>query len=590
VNHPHPKLHIPDHETAPVGKRPRRRLSKAPTGIRGLDDITDGGLPRGRPTLVCGGAGCGKTLLAMEFLVRGATEFGEHGAFIAFEETSDELARNVSSLGYDVRSLMARNMLSIDHVEIDPDGEESGEFNLEGLFVRLKEALERVDAKRIVLDTIENLFSGFKNEMIVRAELRRLFRWLKDNHVTAIITGERGDGMLTRQGIEEYVSDCVILLDHRVTEQLATRRLRVVKYRGSEHGTDEYPFMIDNKGIVVVPVTSLLLNQLAPSTFVSTGVPQLDAMLGGRGYFSGSTVLVSGGAGTGKTSLGASFIERACRRGARAVYFAFEESMHQIIRSMNSIQLDLKKHVDRGLLRFHCDRPTLHGLETHLASMYNAVTEFDPKVVVIDPVTDLAAIGTKREVHAMLTRLIDFLKGRGLTAVMTGLNHDGEAVESTAVGISSLIDTWIELRGMEFGAERNRTLFIRKSRGMAHSNQVREFLITSQGLRLIDVCLGPEGVLTGSARVAHEMNQRAITAIRKRQFEAMRRQLQSRESVTKARIAALNAELEAEAYAIQASFKQESLDENSQIATRALLASLRSQSGNANSNRRGGKI
>ena len=562
-----------------MAKRVPRGLLKCPTGIRGLDEITGGGLPRDRPILVCGGPGCGKTLLAMEFLVRGAVEYGEHGVFIAFEETAEELARNVASLGQDVRSLIAQKVLFIDHVQIDPDNQEAGDYNLEGLFVRLKHAVDVVKAKRIVLDTIENLFSGFGNASIVRVELRRLFRWLKENHLTAVITAEGGDGTLTRQGIEEYVSDCVIRLDHRVSEQLATRRLRVVKYRGSKHGTDEYPFLIDDHGIAVVPVTSLELNRAAPTTFVSSGVPQLDSMLGGKGYYTGSTVLVSGGAGTGKTSLAAAFIDRACRGGTRAIYFSFEESMQQIVRDMNSINFDLKKWVDRGLLRFYCSRPAVRGLELHMAAIHAAVMEFDPKVVVIDPITDLSSTGAGRDVHTMLTRLMDFLKGHGLTTLLTGLGLENEATESAAGGISSLIDTWIELRDMEFGDERNRAVFVCKSRGMAHSDQVREFIISSKGIRLVDVCVGPEGVLTGSARVAHQTRLRRASTARQRQAEALRKQLQSRKEVARARIAALNAELAAEVYGMESTFATESQDQSRDRDERSVMAGIRSNKG-----------
>lgn len=569
---------------AAPAKRILRGPRKCPSGIRGLDEITGGGLPRGRATLVCGGAGCGKTLLAMEFLVRGAVDFAEPGVFVAFEETADELARNVDSLGYDVRTLSKQNLLFIDHVKVETHDTEAGDFNLEGLFVRLRQAVDRVKAKRVVLDTIENLFAGFADQTVVRAELQRLFHWIKENHLTAIITAERGDGTLTRQGIEEYVSDCVILLDHRVSEQLATRRLRVVKYRGSQHGTDEYPFMIDERGIIVMPVTSLLLNQTALSAFTSSGVSQLDKMLG-KGYYSGSTILVSGGAGTGKTSLAASFVDRACRHGSRALYFAFEESMHQIIRGMGSIRIDLKRWVDSGKLRFHCARPTLCGLEMHLAAMYSAVKAFNPRVAVIDPITDLSAIGTRREVHTMLTRLIDFLKGEGITVVLTGLHHENEGVESAAVGISSLVDTWIELRGLEFGAERNRALFVRKSRGMAHSNQVREFLITSKGIQLVDVCLSPEGVLTGSARVAHEMKVRGAASAKTRQMEAVKKQLQSRKAVVAARIAALQAELEAEIFSIESSLALEVLNKSSETVALSLIADIRNKNGRRASTR-----
>ncbi len=563
----------------PAKSGARTGLSKVRTGIRGLDEITGGGLPRGRSTLICGGAGCGKTLLGMEFLIRGATEFGEPGVFIAFEETTLELTNNVASLGHDVRALISQKLLFVDHIEIDHESAETGEFNLEGLFVRLHHALDQVKAKRVVLDTIENLFSGFADTSIIRSELQRLFHWLKQNHLTAIVTGERGDGTLTRQGIEEYVSDCVILLDHRVTEQLATRRLRVVKYRGSQHGTDEYPFLIDNSGIVVVPVTSLLLDQPAPATFISSGIPQLDDMLGGKGYYTGSTVLITGSAGTGKTSLAAAFVQHACRRGRRALYFAFEESRQQIMRGMTSIGIDLTKPLTAGTLRFHCARPTLFGLETHLAAMYKAILEFGPTVVVVDPVTDLASIGSKREVHAMLTRLIDFLKGRGITTVLTGLNHSGDVEESSAVGISSLIDTWIEMRSLESAGERNRTLFICKSRGMPHSNQVREYLITSNGIQLVDVCLGPDGIITGSARTAQERKLHGAAARAEKQSDAVREQLRTREELARARIAVLQAELQVEMNTIRASFTTESQALVDDVAERSILAAIRNASG-----------
>ncbi|MEN6496262.1 MAG: circadian clock protein KaiC, partial [Thermoguttaceae bacterium] len=477
-------------------------LPKARTGIQGLDEITGGGLPQGRPTLVCGSAGAGKTLLGMEFLIRGTTQYNEPGVFMAFEETTEELTKNVRSLGFDLKQLVADKKLRLDHVRVErSEIEETGEYDLEGLFVRLGYAIDAIGAKRVVLDTIESLFSAFTDQAILRAELRRLFRWLKDKGVTAVITGERGkEGSLTRQGIEEYVSDCVILLDHRVHEQLSTRRLRVVKYRGTTHGTNEYPFIINKRGISVLPVTSLGLAHKASRERVSTGIERLDAMLGGRGIYRGSTALITGSAGTGKTSLVAHFIDAACRRGEKCLYIAFEESPDQIVRNMESIGRDLQQHLQSGLLRFQASRPTLHGLELHLVTLHQAIEDFQPANVVLDPVTNLVQAGTHSEAHAMLMRMIDYLKSLGTTTWMTSLTEGG-TVEQTEVGISSLIDTWILLRNIESSGERNRGLYLIKSRGMAHSNQVREYRLTDHGFEVLDVYVGSGGVLTGSARL-----------------------------------------------------------------------------------------
>jgi circadian clock protein KaiC len=458
-------------------------LPKAPTGIAGLDEVTFGGLPRGRPTLVCGGAGSGKTLFAIEFLLRGALEFDEPGVFMAFEETEQDLAQNVSSLGFDLEDLIAQKKLAIDHVHIErSEIEETGEYDLEGLFVRLGAAIDEVGAKRVVLDTLESLFSGFSNPALLRAELRRLFRWLKDRGVTAVITGERGEGAFTRQGLEEYVSDCVILLDHRVMDQISTRRLRVVKYRGTSHGTNEYPFLIDEQGISVLPLTSLGLDHPASKERISAGVPGLDAMLGGKGYFRGSSIMISGTAGTGKSSLAAHFADATCRRGERCLLLAFEESPAQILRNMGSIGLDLQRWIDQGLLRIESSRPMLFGLEMHLVHIHKRVKEFEPRVVILDPISNFTASGSVAQAEAMLVRLIDFLKTREVTAMLVNLTADvGEAKGS---GISSLIDTWLLLHDIEVGAEHRRVLHVLKSRGMEHSNEVREFRITSRRIAL----------------------------------------------------------------------------------------------------------
>jgi len=525
----------------------RQPLEKSRSGITGLDEITNGGLPKGRPTLICGSAGCGKTLFGMEFLVKGAMEYGEPGVFMAFEETAEELAKNVRSLGFHLDELTGQNKLIVDYVYIErSEIEETGEYDLEGLFIRLGHAIDSIGAKRVVLDTLETLFSGLSNQAILRAELRRLFRWLKDKGVTAIVTAERGAGMLTRHGLEEYVSDCVILLDHRVNEQIATRRLRIVKYRGSSHGSNEYPFLIDDGGVDVLPITSIGLNHAASDERISSGLERLDTMLGGKGFYRGSSVLVSGTAGTGKSSIAATFADAACKRGEKAIYFAFEESQSQIVRNMRSIGIDLEPHARNGLLQFRAARPTFHGLETHLATMYKIVRDVKPQVVVVDPITNLISVGTHEEIKSMLMRLVDFLKANRITGMFTSLTHGNTAIEQTDVGISSLIDTWMLLRDMEVNGERNRVLYLLKSRGMAHSNQVREFLITDRGIDLIDVYTGPEGVLTGSARRAQEARERAAAISREQNIQRKQRELDRKREAVEARIAALRSGLASE--------------------------------------------
>ncbi len=526
---------------------PNRSLAKTPTGVQGLDEITGGGLPRGRPTLVCGSAGCGKTLMAMEFLVRGATQFGEPGVFMAFEETSEELTQNVRSLGFDLDDLAEQKKLAIDFVRVERNEiEETGEYDLEGLFVRLNYAIDTVGAKRVVLDTLETLFGGLSDAGILRGELRRLFRWLKDKGVTAVITGESGDGVLTRHGLEEYVSDCVILLDHRVVDQVSTRRLRIVKYRGTTHGTNEYPFLIDEDGISVLPVTSLGLQHVVSAERVSSGVTRLDMMLGGEGYFRGSTVLISGTAGSGKTSLASHFAAAACQRGERCLYFAFEESPGQLTRNMRSIGIDLEPYMKKGLLQFHASRASIHGLEMHLATIHKLVRQFQPRVVIMDPVGSMTAVGTRRDATVMVTRLIDFLKMQEITAFLTSLTSGDEALETVDVEISSLVDTWLLLRDLELGGERNRVINVLKSRGMAHSNQLREFLLTDRGVELQDVYLGAEGVLTGSARQGQESREKAVAMLRQQEVEGKQRERERKREALEARIVALQKEFEAE--------------------------------------------
>jgi circadian clock protein KaiC len=532
-------------------------IEKCPTGIRGLDEVTSGGLPKGRPTLVCGSAGCGKTLLGMEFIARGALDFGETGVFMSFEESPEELAKNVTSLGFDMERLQADKRVIIDHVKVDrSDIEETGEYDLEGLFIRLNEDIESIGAVRVVLDTIESLFSSFQNEGILRSELRRLFRWLKTKGVTAIITGEQGEKTLTRNGLEEYVSDCVIVLDHRVKEQTSIRRLRIVKYRGSEHGTNEYPFLIDESGINVLPITSVGLGYDVSSEHVASGIPRLDFMLGGKGFYRGCSGLISGTAGTGKTSFVASFASAACNRGERCLYFAFEESTKQIIRNMRSIGIDLEPFIDQGLLRVHAARPTLYGLEKHLLVMSNLVSNFNPDVVVVDPISNLVTIGSDIEVKSMMARLIDLFKSKQITSMFTSLTGGESSNLPSEYGVSSLMDTWIMLQNRDEGGERNRNMFILKSRGMAHSNQTREFLLTDAGVDILDAYVGPEGVLTGSARYTQEAREREAEISSAEEIEFKRRELERNRKKIEAQIAELQAGIEAKEDEIARSVSQ----------------------------------
>lgn len=522
-------------------------LPKSQTGIQGFDEITAGGLPKGRPTLVCGGAGCGKTLFGIEFLVRGATQFNEPGVFMSFEETNEELTTNVASLGFDLQDLIKNKKLALDHVHLErSEIEETGEYDLEGLFIRLGHAIDSIGAKRVVLDTIESLFAGLPNQLILRAELRRLFRWLKQKGVTAIITGERGDETLTRQGLEEYVSDCVIMLDHRVNEQTSTRRLRVVKYRGSIHGTNEYPFLIDENGFSVLPVTSLGLMHNVSDKRVLSGIKVLDEMLEGKGYFRGSTILVSGTAGVGKTSIAAHFADAACKRGERVLYFCFEESPSQLMRNMLSIGIKLETWVQKGLLQFQATRPTFYGLEMHLATTHRLVNDFKPDIVIMDPINTFFAADKEFEVKTMLIRIVDFLKANQITALFTSLTDNHNALENTDVGISSIIDTWLLLRDIELNGERNRGMYVLKSRGMANSNQIREFIITNHGVELREVYVGASGVLTGSARIAQEALENAEVLTRKQDIERKKRDIERKRKTMESQIAALHANFESE--------------------------------------------
>ena len=549
-------------------------LPKAPTGIAGFDDITLGGLPAGRPSLICGAAGCGKTLFGISFLVNGATQCNEPGVFMSFEERAEDIAANVASLGYNLDGLMADQKLLIDHVRVERgEIEEAGEYDLEGLFVRLGHAVDLIGAKRIVLDTIEVLFSSFTDDGILRAELRRLFGWIKDRGLTAIITAERGEGQLTRHGLEEYVSDCVILLDNRVNQQITTRRLRVVKYRGSAHGTNEYPFLIDADGISVLPVTASRVAQPVSNETIASGISGLDGMLRKGGFYRGSSLLLSGVAGTGKTLIGSHFVDAACARGERCMFFAFEENAAEICRNARSIGIGLQQWVDAGLLRFEAARPNLYGLEMHLARLNRDVTAFQPSFVVVDPIS--AFRGPEQEVHATLLRMIDLLKARGITSLFTSL-QSGSDTHGTDQGLSSLMDSWIKLAGVEENGERNRILYLVKSRGMSHSNQVREYLMTDSGIKLIDAYIGPKGVLTGTARMMQEARDQAEADLQRQEIERRKREIEQRRAGLERQIGELRASLEMEEDEARKLLAEEEGREASWVRQKAVVSARRS--------------
>jgi circadian clock protein KaiC len=559
-------------------------LAKTPTGVTGLDEITGGGLPTGRSTLICGGPGCGKTMLGVEFIVRGATQFREPGVFMMFEENENELTANVRSLGFDLDKLVAKKKIVLDHVVIERSQiEETGEYDLDGLFIRLGHAIDSIGAKRVVLDTVEALFAGLSNHAALRAELRRLFRWLKDRGITAVITSERGEGTaLTRYGLEEYVADCVITLDHRITEQISTRRLRVMKYRGTMHATNEFPFTIGESGLSVLPITSLQLNHKASAERIPTGIARLDEMLGGKGVYRGSSVLVSGSPGTGKSSVGAKFAETACRRGERVLLFAYEESPSQLLRNMSSIGIDLAPWLKKGLLQFHASRPTMQGLEQHLVTMHDTVIAFRPSVAIVDPISSLTLDRSEAEVKPTLMRLIDFFKQQQITSLFTSLTVEGNAMEmpeSSQVGVSSLMDTWLLLRNEEFNGERNRTIFVLKSRGMPHSNQVREFILSSAGIDLVNVYIGADRVLTGTARVAQAARESVATELRAQDYERKLRQLASKRKSIEAQISALRAQEESEAAEQNFAMAQQSLQTRTAQKDTDAMAHLRESGG-----------
>lgn len=553
-------------------------LIKCPTGIQGFDEITNGGLPQGRPTLICGSAGCGKTLFGVEFLVRGAVEYGEPGVLVSFEESAKEIIQNVASLGWNLQDLVAEEKILIDHIYVEASEiQETGEYDLEALFIRLGYAINKIGAKRILLDTIEVLFSGLENTNIVRAELRRLFHWLKQKGVTAVITGERGDKNLTRQGLEEYVSDCVIKLDQKTVEEVATRTIQVVKYRGSRHSNNEYPFLIEENGISVLPITSLILNHSVSQERISTGIPQLDDMFGGQGYYRGSSILVTGRAGTGKTTLAAFFAQATCLRGERCLYLATEESPQQICRNLNSIGLDLSPYLDSQLLQFDATRPTNYNLEMRLFKIHSWVRNFKPSLVVVDPMSNLITSGNLNQTKNFFMRLIDYLESQKITVFLTDLTggNVGYDNEQTEVGVSSLMDTWLELQTLRINGERNRILYILKSRGMAHSNQVREFILSNDGVDLIEAYIGEGQVLTGTQRINQILEEEAIAKRRQQALELSKRNFERKKYLLQAKIDALQMKLASQDEELEVLMLEEKEFKQTMLANRNLIKKSR---------------
>lgn len=559
---------------APPSQRPRA-LPRAATGIDGFDALTEGGLPRGRPTLVCGGAGSGKTLFAMEFLARGARQFDEPGVFVAFEESPADLRQNFESIGFDLGSLEERKLLVIEDMRIRAGAVvETGNYDLEPLFARIGAAVDDVGAKRVVLDTVEVLFARLESHRFLRAELQRLFGWLKDRGLTAIITGERGEGSrFSRYGLEEYVADCVIALDHPLENAVSTRTLRVLKYRGGRHGTNEYPFFITEHGISIAPITSLVLEHSASEARVSTGIPDLDGMLGGKGYFAGSSILASGTSGTGKTSVAASFVDGACARGERALFLSFEESPAQLVRNMRSIGIDLQRWVDQGRLVLMARRATAFGPESHLLEVERLVRETRPSVVALDPITSLTRSGPQGGVQALVTRLVDTLKSLGITAVFTALLEEERS--PAAFRISSVIDTWIHVRAIEANGERTRGIYVLKSRGMTHSNQIRELLLTDDGIRLVEVDTADGSVVTGTERAIRVFEEKIAAKKRERALDRDGRLAEQRTRAITAQIAALEATRAWEAAQHENKVEDARFDDEVRAARRARIAAIR---------------
>lgn len=553
-----------------------KQLAKCPTGIEGLDTITNGGLPRNRLTLICGGAGSGKTSLGVEFLVQGIIKYNEPGLLITFEEKPQEIIENAASIGFDLEDLINKKKLFIEYIEVQEEEiAQSGDYTLEGLFIRFEQIVTSIAIKRVSLDTLDSIFATLGNTLILRAEIYRLFSWLKQKNITSLVTAEAGINTLSRNGLEEYISDCVISLRTNIVSEVLTRLLRIVKYRGSKHGTNEYPFLITDSGINLFPITSNYLNNIVSTEFVSTGVKELDEMMDNKGYYQGSTVLITGTAGTGKTSLASIFSNSICQKGERCIYFTFEEMINQILRNMSSINLNLQQWIDKDLLKFYAYRSSIYGLETHLLTIQNLIKQFKPQAVIIDPINNFELIGTELEIKSMMTRLIDFLKAQQITALFTSLTTAINPKEHAEVGISSLIDSWLVLQNLEYAGERTRGITIVKSRGIAHSNQIREFIITSNGVKLEKIYVGPNGILTGSARLDQEEQENLQFLLQEKETLRRKKLLEHKKATLEAKIMALKSEFDADTEEIESLIMKEEIQNKGILETRSTMAQRR---------------
>lgn len=558
-----------------------KRLAKCPTGIEGLDTLTNGGLPRNRLTLICGSAGSGKTSLGIEFLVQGIIKYDEPGLFITFEEKPQEIIENAASIGFDLEDLINKKKLFIEYIPVqEEEVMQSGDYTLEALFIRFEQVITSIAVKRVTLDTLDSIFASLGNTPVLRAEIYRLFNWLKQKNITSLVTSEAGITTLSRNGLEEYISDCVISLRTNIVSEVLTRFLRVVKYRGSKHGTNEYPFLITDIGINLFPITSNYLNNIVSTEFVSTGVKELDEMMDNKGYYRGSTVLVTGTAGTGKSSLAAVFSNSICQTGERCIYFTFEEMINQILRNMSSVNLNLQQWIDKDLLKFYAYRSPTYGLETHLLTIQNVIKEFKPHAVIIDPITNFDLIGTELEIKSMMTRLIDFLKAQQITALFTSLATTIDPREQTEIGISSLIDSWLVLQNLEQAGERTRGITILKSRGIAHSNQIREFIITSNGIKLEKIYVGPNGILTGSARLDQEEQEKLHLLLQEKETLRRKKLLEHKKALLEAKIMALKSEFDADVEEIESLIMKEEIQNKRILETRSAMAKRRTNNKN----------
>lgn len=553
-----------------------KQLAKCPTGIEGLDTITNGGLPRNRLTLICGSAGSGKTSLGVEFLVQGIIKYNEPGLLITFEEKPQEIIENAASIGFDLEDLINKKKLFIEYIQLQEEEiAQSGDYTLEALLIRFEQIVTSIAIKRVSLDTLDSIFAILGNTPILRAEIYRLFSWLKQKNITSLVTSEAGINTLSRNGLEEYISDCVISLRTNIVSEVLTRLLRIVKYRGSKHGTNEYPFLITDSGINLFPITSNYLNNIVSTEFVSTGVKELDEMMDNKGYYQGSTVLITGTAGTGKTSLASIFSNSICQTGERCIYFTFEEMINQILRNMSSINLNLQQWIDKDLLKFYAYRSSIYGLETHLLTIQNLIKQFKPQAVIIDPINNFELIGTELEIKSMMTRLIDFLKAQQITALFTSLTTVINPKEHAEVGISSLIDSWLVLQNLEYAGERTRGITIVKSRGIAHSNQIREFIITSNGVKLEKIYVGPNGILTGSARLDQEEQENLQFLLQEKETLRRKKLLEHKKATLEAKIMALKSEFDADTEEIESLIMKEEIQNKGILETRSTMAQRR---------------